>query len=173
MQQPVSKNSSVKLYDIGLMLGMLLQSRCENVITGMFGDVWKVVNMPAKSVLQNVDAFYRREGEVGYATNGFLVIRDLVARRKQVDKVMMFTDCQLWNSQSHNTTMKAEWQQYKKIAPQAQLYLFDLAGYGQAPLSINEQDVYLIAGWSDKIFDVLAALSNGKKALEHIKAIMI
>ena len=38
MQTPVSAKSKILLYDIGLMLAMLLRSRCKNVEVGMFGD---------------------------------------------------------------------------------------------------------------------------------------
>lgn len=170
MQKPVSARSKVQNFDVGLMLAMLLQSRCENVITGMFGDKWKVINMPRKSILANVMEFHRREGEVGYATNGHLVIQDLMLRKKVVDKIMVFTDCQLWNSQGP-VQMADVWKRYKKIAPGAKLYLFDLAGYGTTPLNVLCDDVYLIAGWSDKVFDVLAAIENGGDALKRINSI--
>lgn len=84
---------------------------------------------------------------------------------------MLFTDCQLWNSGGDKITFHRLWKEYKKIAPDAKLYLFDLAGYGNTPLSINENDVYLIAGWSDKIFDILAALDGNTNALDMIKQI--
>ena len=51
------------------------------------------------------------------------------------------------------------------------MYLFDLAGYGNTPLNVMRDDVYLIAGWSDKIFDVLNAIENGSDALKMINAI--
>ena len=42
------------------------------------------------------------------------------------------------------------------MAPQARLYLFDLAGLSTTPLEVRAEDgVALIAGWSDKAFDVL------------------
>ncbi|MBG9374766.1 TROVE domain-containing protein [Panacibacter sp. DH6] len=173
MQQALSSKSKVQNYDIGLMLAMLLQNRCENVITGMFGDTWKVMNVPKKNILANVDAFYRREGEVGYSTNGYLVIKDLLRRKKAVDKVMMFTDCQLWNSNNTSETIAGLWKQYKHIAPQAKLYLFDLAGNGNTPLNIVRDDVFLVAGWSDKIFDILAAIEKGSDALTKINSITI
>ena len=173
MQKAISDKSKILLYDIGLMLAMLLQSRCKNVVTGMFGDSWKIVNMPKKNILANVDAFYKREGEVGYSTNGYLVIKDLIQRKKVVDKVMMFTDCQLWNSQHNNEHIATLWKQYKHIAPGAKLYLFDLAGYGNTPLNVLRDDVYLVAGWSDKIFDVLAALEKGSDALDKINSIVL
>ncbi|MCU0434996.1 MAG: TROVE domain-containing protein [Bacteroidia bacterium] len=171
MQQPVSAKSKVLLYDIGLVLGMLLQSKCESVISGMFGDTWKVINMPNRGVLANVNEYYRREGEVGYSTNGHLVIEDLIKRNVQADKVMLFTDMQLWNSNNDGGSLGNAWVRYKKIAPQAKLYLFDLAGHGHAPISVMRHDVSLIAGWSDKVFDVLQAMENGGKAIAQIKQI--
>jgi len=170
MQKPISAKSKVQNYDIGLMLSMLLQSRCENVVTGMFGEKWKVINMPKKNILANVDEFHRREGEVGYATNGYLVIQDLLKKEKVVDKIMLFTDCQLWDSKG-NESIAVLWKQYKKIAPKAKLYLFDLAGYGNTPLNVQRDDVFLIAGWSDKIFDVMKAIEEGSNAVKMIDAI--
>jgi hypothetical protein len=171
MQVPVSAKSKVKSFDIGLMLSMLLQNRCGNVITGMFGDSWKVINVPKNNILSNVDEFYRREGEVGYSTNGYLVIKDLLQRNKVVDKVMMFTDCQLWNSNNTGETVPGLWKQYKKLAPGAKLYLFDLAGHGNTPLSVMREDVFLIAGWSDKIFNILRAIEEGTYAVNMINSI--
>lgn len=168
MQKAVSAKSKIMLYDVGLMLGMLLQSRCKNVVSGMFGDNWKIINMPKRNVLSNVNEYYRREGEVGYATNGFKVIADLIRRNEVVDKVMMFTDVQLWSIGRTGNQLEMHWKEYKKIAPNAKLYLFDLAGYGNTPLSTARHDVHLIAGWSDKIFDLLAAMENGQTAVEVI-----
>ena len=58
-----------------------------------------------------------------------------------------------------------------KSAPAAKLYLFDMAGLGNSPLEILKDDVYLIAGWSDKIFDVLAAIESGSGAMDLIHQI--
>lgn len=174
MQRPVSARSKVQNYDIGLVLAMLLQSRCANVVTGMFGDRWKAIQVPRTNILANVEEFHRREGEVGYATNGHLVVQDLLDRRVVVDKVMLFTDCQLWDSHTGNQTgLAAVWRRYKTLAPQARLYLFDLAGYGQVPLRVNDADVAFIAGWSDKIFDVLAALETGSGAVAEVANVVV
>lgn len=173
MQTPVSAKSKILLYDVGLMLAMLLQSRCKNVEVGMFGDTWKTIAVPRNNILGNVQEFYRREGEVGYATNGYLVIKDLLTRKVKMDKVFLFTDAQLWNSSSTTGDhLQPLWLRYKaEVSPNAKLYLFDLKGYGQTPLQILRNDVYLIAGWSDKVFEVLAALENGGSALDAINNI--
>lgn len=173
MQKPVSAKSKILLYDVGLMLAMLLHSRCKNVEVGMFGDSWKTITVPRSNILGNVQEFYRREGEVGYATNGYLVIKDLLSRKVKMDKVMLFTDGQLWNNSSIlSNQIQTLWLRYKaEVSPGAKLYLFDLQGYGQTPLQILRNDVYLIAGWSDKVFEVLAALENGESALDAINKI--
>jgi hypothetical protein len=173
MQQPVSPKSKILLYDIGLLMSMILQSQCKNVITGMFGDRWKRVSMPKNSILRNVNDFYKREGEVGYSTNGYLVIEDLISRRENVDKIMLFTDTQMWNSNGNTHSFESSWKRYKSINPNAKLYIFDLAGYGRQPLDVRKNDVYLIAGWSDKIFDVLNALEDRKSAVQMIEKVVL
>ncbi len=177
MQKAISPRSKVLLYDVSLVLGMLLQSRCQNVIAGMFGDVWKRISLPTGPVLRNVEEFCRREGEVGYSTNGHLVIKDLRERREVVDKVMIFTDVQLWDSTNtatrNGSPLAQEWAAYRgTVAPNARLYLFDLVGYGTVPLEVRpENGVALVAGWSAKVSDVLATLDNGGSALTEIEKI--
>ena len=173
MWQSISPRSTVQYYDIGLLLSMLLKSRCHQVIAGIFGDTWKAVNMPADNILMATSQLRRMEGEVGYSTNGHKVIDWLISHKIQMDKVMMFTDLQMWDSSYSDKSLKASWMAYKKMAPQARLYLFDLAGYGQSPLRITDEDVYLIAGWSDRIFDVLAAIDDGRNALHLINKVEI
>ena len=69
--------------------------------------------------------------------------------------------------------MKDVWKKYKSFAPEAKLYLFDLAGHGNSPLEINNDDCHLIAGWSDKLFDILQAIDNGSNALKEINDIKL
>lgn len=175
MQTAVSAKSKILLYDVGLMLAMLLQSRCKNVEVGMFGDTWKTIMVPRHNILNNVQEFYKREGEVGYSTNGYLVIKDLLDRNVQMDKVMLFTDCQLYNSiPAKGDNINALWLRYKTtVAPKAKLYLFDLKGYSKVPLQVMQNNVYLVAGWSDKVFEVLEALEKGNSALSEISKVEI
>ena len=173
MQTTISPKSKIQNYDIGLLLGMLLQSRCKSVVSGMFGDTFKIINLPKTSILQNVDELHHREGEVGYSTNGHEVLKTLEKKEIKADKVMMFTDNQMWNSYGTSDTMQKAWTSYKKFYPAAKLYLFDLAGYGTTPVSLVGSDVYLIAGWSDKVFDVMDAYDKGDSAIKHIDEISL
>lgn len=173
MCQSVSRNSSVMCYHIGLLLSMLMKHRCPQAVTGMFGDVWKTYIMPSANVLQNTMDMIDHEGEVGYSTNGHKVIDWLIDEHRVMDKVMLFTDCQLWDCYWYGDNLAKSWEKYKCLAPDAKLYLFDLAGYGQSPVSMKRDDVFCIAGWSDKVFDILAALERGNSAIDEIRRIVV
>lgn len=173
MSTNVSEKSKISYQDIGLILGMLLHNRCKNVETSIFGETFKMVNLPKQNILSNAETLQHLSGQVGHSTNGYLVLKDLVDRRVVKDKIMLFTDCQLWNSNYSTLTLAGMWREYKKIAPKAKLYLFDLAGYGTTPLSVHDGNVFLIAGWSDKIFTMLDAYERGSSALEEIEAIVL
>ena len=173
MFHTVSAKSSVMLYDIGILLSMLLKSKCKSVVSGMFGNTWKVLNLPVENILANTIEMKRREGEVGYSTNGHTVIEYLLENDIKMDKVMIFTDLQMWDSGFHRLNIEKSWDEYRKKYPEAKLYLFDLNGYGQTPIRQTKKNVHLIAGWSEKIFDVLDAIENGEDALAVIKQIEI
>ena len=167
MRQPVSPKSTVQCYDIGLMLAMLLKSRCRRVVSGIFGENWKKVNLP-DNILQSTSELRNLEGKVGYSTNGYKVVDYLIDKKLILDKVMFFTDCQMYDSTHKSNSLEKSWNRYRQLAPNAKLYIFDLAGYGHSPLRMLNSDVYIIAGWSDKVFDVLAALDKGESAVEMI-----
>jgi hypothetical protein len=127
------------------------------------------------------------EGEVGYSTNGYLVIEAAIKEANKgngilYNKIFIFSDGQFWNSNfagqgyAHNgdwENANRKWQQYRKINPEAKLYIFDLAGYGNVPINMNDSNVYFISGWSDRIFEVLKAIENGESALQKIKSIKL
>ncbi|MBQ9712718.1 MAG: TROVE domain-containing protein, partial [Bacteroidales bacterium] len=89
------------------------------------------------------------------------------------DKVMVYTDCQMWDSCYADAHIRKSWEKYKEMYPDAKLYLFDLSGYGQSPLRLEDGDVALIAGWSDKVFDIMAAIERGADAVAEINAISL
>jgi hypothetical protein len=186
MQKPVSEKkdengrviaqSKLLCYDVGLALSMMLQYKCKVVSAGMFGDSFLVVPMPKDQILRNVDEMRNLEGMVGYSTNGYLVIQYAIEAAKKgitYDKVFLFSDKQLWNSESDKAHINEEWKKFLKINPNAKLYIFDLAGYGTSPVDLRQNSVYMIAGWSEKIFDILKMIDEGGDALEKIKSVKL
>jgi len=175
MQQLFSERGTIQLFDIGTLLAMLLQSRCANATVGMFGDTWKELNdLPSTNVLEATNEIHRREGEVGYSTNGWKVLQWCIDHNKAYDRIMIFTDCQMWDTRGRESSMNKLWKHYKKNVPNAKLYLFDLSNYGQgSPIDMRNGDVNLISGWSDKIFHVLWNIENGGSSLDEIKEIIL
>ncbi len=175
MFRSISERSSVKNYHIGLLLSMLMKQRCENVVAGIFGTDWKVCDFSSDDILRNTVDMVSREGEVGYSTNGYKVIDWLIDENRVMDKVMLFTDCELWNSDGYygDAHLSKSWDRYKSIAPEAKLYIFNLAGYGTSPIDMKRDDVFCVAGWSDKVFNILAALEQGEDAINVIRQIVV
>lgn len=167
---PVSSNSQVMYYDIGLLLGQLLSVKCENVVTGLFGDVFKPNTISGSDILSNMTRLYNIQNSVGFSTNGYRVIEWLDNRNITVDKVMMFTDCQMWDSTGWSKMLSGAWNKYRQKNPDAKMYLFDLKGYDSYPIDIvADNSVYLISGWSEKIFEVMDAIENGGSVINYLK----
>jgi len=163
MKRPVHPGGSAQRFDVAPLLAGIWKSKGYSVHTGIIGNTWKHLDLPVRPVLGAVHQFHSKEGEAGYGINAHLVLQDLLRRKQAVDRVLIFTDCRLWRSRGFNQSANADiaeaWRQYRHaIAPHAKLYLFDLAGYGSEPLECPGDDVFLIAGWKDNVFDVLANL---------------
>lgn len=173
MYHPISEKSNIMNFDIGILLSMILKNKCKNVTTGMFGEIWKVIDYPETNILKNTINMTLREGEVGYSTNGWKVLSWANNEHKHYDRIMIFTDGQMWNSDGSSSNISDEWKKYKKTNPNSKLYLFNLMPYGDSPVDLREGNVCLISGWSDKIFNVLSGLEKGENILNDIRSIKI
>lgn len=79
------------------------------------------------------------------------------------DRVFLLSDMQGWID---DNSVKYEFNQYKKRNPNAKLYSFDLAGYGT--LQTPEKDVYCLAGFSEKVFDIISLMEESKDAFVEL-----
>ena len=167
MSSTFSANSSMQLQEIALVLGLLLQTKLPLVTIGAFGTNWKVYAPPSE-VLASVGTTVGRNGEVGHLSNGYLVLQWARHTQTVYDYVCLFSDIQLWNSYGDRDTFAAEWDAYKReVNRDAKLVLFDLAGYGTTPVDAVRRDVFLVAGFSEKIFQVLPKLTEGQNFLQQ------
>jgi 60 kDa SS-A/Ro ribonucleoprotein len=160
-----TRESSVQRFDVAPLLASLWKSRGDQLITGIIGNTWRPLEPTARPVLMSTDEFRKHEGEAGYAINAWLIFQDLLRKRQVVDRVMIFTDYRLWDNRSFNQTagtdLRKWWRLYREqLAPEAKLYLFDLAGYGARSLEFLGDGVCQIAGWNGKIFEVLDILNR-------------
>ncbi len=173
MNDPLSKKSSLKLFEVGLVFGALLQKELPRAAVGQFAETFEMLNT-REGVLDTADDFIKQQGNVGYSTNGHLAIDHISHHKITVDQVIMFTDCQPWDNvdsyiRSHKSaSLQNSWMHYTaNINKNAELWLFDLSGYGTTPIRI-QGNVHLIGGWNDRIFDAVNRIKGGQSTVDII-----
>lgn len=174
MFSTISEKSTVQRFDIGLMLSAMAHSFCNTSITGIFGDIWKTMPMTKRSgILQNIIEMRAYEGRVGYSTNGHKVIDYLLERDEKVDRIMMFTDEQMWDTY-HDRSFAATFLKYQRKFPDVKLYLFDLSGYGNIVVPQETKNACIISGWSDRVLEFIPMYEqSGTTPVDKVKAITI
>ncbi|MCK5017770.1 MAG: TROVE domain-containing protein [Candidatus Peribacteraceae bacterium] len=173
MISPISPKSVVQGFDIGALMCMIADKAFKNSTTSIFGDDMMILESGGDKILNNVQEVYNEEGKVGYSTNGWKVIDYALQSEQSYDNIMIFTDCMLYGRTSgsryiDNHTVDELWSLYRNRYPQAKLYLFNLSSYGTTPVKMLNNGVFLISGFSDKIFDILHRVENGGTAMGEI-----
>ncbi len=176
MQHPISERSSVQCYDIGMIMGALANRFSDDSIVGMFADSWKKIEVDGNKPLSSTLEMHRRIGEVGYSTNGYKVIKELLETRQKVDRVMFFTDCQLYGGDyeeeggydpyegKYNRGIGSYIREYReKINPHVKLYFFDLSGYGSCVVPEQDPQTMIVGGWSEKLFTLIPQFEAGNQ----------
>lgn len=81
------------------------------------------------------------------------------------DRIILLSDMQAWVENYWCKSPKDAYEQYKKThnANNCKVYSIDLAGYGT--MQLPQADVCCIAGFSEKIFDIMKNLEADKNAL--------
>lgn len=82
---------------------------------------------------------------------------------KKYDRIIILSDMQGWVGYDAPTQTLAQYRSRHDAHPM--VYSFDLAGYGT--LQFPEESVMAIAGFSDKVFNVMEKLEGDKDALIH------
>lgn len=84
---------------------------------------------------------------------------------KKYDRIIILSDMQGWIEDSFGESLpnKAFTDYKKRTGADPHIYSFDLNGYGT--LQFPERRVYCIAGFSDKVLDLMKALEQDKNAL--------
>lgn len=79
------------------------------------------------------------------------------------DRIVILSDMQGWMQGGAPTAPFAEYRRKYDVNPF--VYSFDLTGYGS--LQFPEQQVFALAGFSDKVFDIMKLLETDRMALVH------
>jgi len=82
---------------------------------------------------------------------------------KTYKRIFILSDMQAWMGYDAPTDVFARYKTKYNCSPK--VYSIDLAGYGT--MQFPERDVYALAGFSEKIFDIMKILEQDKQALIH------
>ncbi len=82
---------------------------------------------------------------------------------KAYDRIIIFSDMQGWIGYEAPTNAFSEYRERTGANPV--VFSFDLQGYGT--LQFPEKNVYALAGFSERVFDMMKLLESDKQALVH------
>jgi hypothetical protein len=157
----VSGSMSGKPSEIASLFGAILAkvNNCD-VMTFSTNAQYKQYN-PMDSVLTI-------RGSFRYSGGGTNFRSIFEKANKKYDRVIILSDMQGWMGYETPTRQFAEYK--KRFGANPFVYSWDLAGY--STLQFPEQNVFALAGFSEKVFDIMKMMELDKKALfNEIKAI--
>jgi len=105
----------------------------------------------------------------GGGTNCSAPLEWLVKRKQAPDLVIFVSDNESWADAGRNlmgTPMMRNWEKLKKRNPKAKLVCIDIAPYGTTQAK-SRKDVLNIGGFSDAVFDQIAAFAEDRLGPDH------
>ena len=172
MDSQMSDKSKATNFQVGALFGLAL-AKATNADLMYFGDIAKYYNVTGDSVMGqlkwlekcNTESYgygsYGRQHSgdaVGHGTNFQEIFK---TANQPYDRVFIFSDMQAWQGYNVPTREFADYKKRTNTDPR--VFAFDLSGYGS--LQFPERNIYQVAGFSDKIFDVLKLLEQDRNAL--------
>lgn len=105
----------------------------------------------------------------GGGTDCAAPLRELNRRKAKGDLVVMVSDNESWvvsKGAGRGTAVLAEWEAYKRRNPRARLVCIDIQPVATTQAA-DRHDILNVGGFSDAVFDVIAAFARGGLGGEH------
>jgi 60 kDa SS-A/Ro ribonucleoprotein len=154
----VSEKSSVHCGHIAALMMAMAHKICEQSITSVFADSFKVVNVSTRSgILDNMNVFLRQD--VGSSTHLYKAVEWLLENQIKVDRIIVFSDMQAYGGDVQRLM-----ERYRKEANRdVWVHSFDLSGYGTQLFA--GKNINLMSGWSDKALQFIRLAEEGADSL--------
>jgi hypothetical protein len=154
----VSGSMSGKPQEIAKMFGAILYKATDSVLL-TFDDRARFVTMNPKdgllTLMQNIPF-------TGVGTNFNAIFQILT---QKFDRIIILSDMQEWMTTGWNSSNpRASFADYKnRTGADPKIYSFDLQNYGS--MEFPENNVFCLAGFSEKVFDIMKVLEEDRNAL--------
>lgn len=171
MEHPISEKSTIWLKEIAALFGAITAVKYPNSILIPFAEhsqFYVPTNDSIFSITKDI-----LELPLGYATYVRRAF-DVLGTTK-VDRIILFSDMQCYNSRfqwgGQDIPTAEPLAHYRRDTnPGCYHYSVDLNGYGTAQIPTDDPMTALIAGWSERIYDLIQAFEKDKKsAVEMIR----
>ena len=176
----VSAFSKTSTAMIGNLFGSMMAYRQKNVYIGLFGD--KLIDVPMDRNMKMLDFNKKSFDEgarcgLGTETGIYDFMRKCVDEKKKVDNVVVFSDCQIGSGERGFTPWYGSklsdrgghfhelFKEFKKLNPMCNWIVVNLRQSGGTSVFDKSMRILNIAGWSDKIFDVIKSNCKGWDAV--------
>lgn len=116
--------------------------------------------------LNTNDSILTLANSIRFSAGGTNFIDIFTKANKAYDRIILLSDMQAWKvNYWHCTSPKQAYEDWKKKfrVKDCKFYSFDLAGYGT--LQMPQNDVFCLAGFSEKVFDLMPLLEKDRNAL--------
>jgi hypothetical protein len=165
MRSQLSDKSKMQYIDVAGLFGAMSGKICDDCVVVAFGAHAKTVGLnDYSSVFDNFEKI--KNCNVGMSTDLYLAFDLLTKNNINVDRIIVFSDMQAYNSSGWYSSRTAEksFLNYKKtVNSDVVLHSVDLAGYGSSPF--NTSGINLVAGFSDRIFEFMKYYEMGENKI--------
>jgi 60 kDa SS-A/Ro ribonucleoprotein len=171
MQSPVTgvragATTAVRCIDVaGLVAAANLRKNATAAVLPFENDVVNIDLNARDSVMTNAA---KLAAIGGGGTNCSAPLARLNRQKARADVVVFVSDNESWiDARRHGATATMrEWEQFKLRNPQAKLVCIDIAPHGTTQAQ-ERADVLNVGGFSDAVFDIMAAFASGRLGAAH------
>lgn len=174
MSQVISKKSLVQYVEISALFGAatLYKNPDKAYLYGFGVDIKEYKFRPGDRLSTIYEDVLQLS--VGHATNGYKVVEELIRLNRKVDRIIFFTDEQLWDSNhvlytNETNTIQQSVQHYRnKINRNVKIIVINLAGYGGQIFEEHDPNAITIAGWTDALIKFIPVFEKEPIALSEL-----
>ena len=171
----VSALSKTRTVDIANTFASMLMKFQGNVYVGLFGDKLVSYNVDrTKGILETTKDIHKVGASCGGSTEAgiFEFFAETLKTGKTVDNIIIFSDMVIGDAchwygytPASRGNFRDLFKQWRKKFPRTKVVSVDIRQTDGTSVFDKSYQVTQVAGWSDKIFDVIAAGTVGYKAI--------
>lgn len=142
---------------------------------GAFADDFEMVTHHARMPVLELAEKVRHAGPGG-STNGHKVLDYLTRNNISVDRVVLLTDMQIWDSTGRwggpNRSVKDAFEEYRdRVNSEASLYMIDLQNYGDLVTPEGYEGVFNVSGWNSNVLEFIEYAENPGDIIDEVNGV--